>query len=128
MHKLFLSLFLALLTSTGFQCQPTKLSSSLTGKLVITGPCNHYIVQVLEGSYTPSQVDTSWTDTLHKSVYKNVFAVANECDFAMNGLAAGTIFSFEWEPAMSAQTCVECLAASPAPSKLNAVRNVRKIK
>lgn len=128
MRKSPLPFILAFLTLTGFQCQPTKISSSLTGKVVVIGPCSQYVVQVIEGSYTPSQIDSSWKNTANDSVYQHVFTVSNACTFALNGLEQGAIFSFEWDPKAPAELCATCMIFYPTPSKYNTVQQVRRIK
>ena len=120
--------FLTLLAGTGFQCKPTRISSSLTGKLVAVGPCSQYVVQVIEGSYTRAQVDTVWKNTGNDSVFHNVFAVGNSCTFKLNGLEQGAIFSFEWDPKAPAELCATCMIFYPTPSKYNVLQHVRRIK
>jgi hypothetical protein len=121
-------LFLSLLAGAGFQCKPSRISSSLTGKLVAVGPCSQYVVQVIEGSYPPTQVDTVWKNIANDSVFHNVFAVGNACTFALNGLEQGAIFSFEWDPKAPEELCATCKVFYPTPSKYNILQHVRRIK
>jgi hypothetical protein len=126
-----ISLLLVFCIAAGLSCQPTKVApSSLTGKLVIDGPCGNYVIQVLQGNPPRGRVAASWKDTLSNMVYTNVFTVSNRCHFPDPGttLSKGDVFTFEWDGNPPANNCMTCQIYVPTPAVENAVKNIQKIK
>ena len=100
----------------------------LTGRLIVNGPCEHYAVQLLNGTIDTANIVSSWYDTDNDSTYTNAFAIANYCTFGANGLRLGDVFTFRIDPNPMAQTCPICMIAVAVPSKYNAVIDVQKMK
>jgi hypothetical protein len=126
-----ISLLLFFCIAAGLSCQPTRVApSSLTGKLVIDGPCGNYVIQVLQGTPGPGRVVASWKDTLSNTVYTNVFTVSNQCHFPGSGsvLNKGDVFTFEWDGNPPANNCMVCEIYVPTPPVHDAVKNIQKIK
>jgi hypothetical protein len=119
---IFLTIFVA--------CQSKKvvLPGSLKGKLVLSGPCGQYTVQVLSGNIDSSHVVRSWKDPITDSVYTNVFGVINFCHFGDYGLHVGDAFTFDIDPSPTDMGCYKCMLYYPEPPELTAVKNVQKIK
>ena len=127
-----LSLLLLLITLAGASCKPTHVApSSLTGKLVVNGPCGNYVIQVLQGAPPPGRVTPLWKDPVSKMVYTNVFTVANRCSFPGSAItiSKGDVFTFEWDVSTSSLVdCMICQIFVPTPPVENIVKNIQKIK
>ena len=123
---LFTLLFL-LIVGTGMRCQPKKVDPTPIGMLVIDTICDHIVVELVQGEVDGSKVEPEWKDPNTNTVYINAFTVSDRCSFARNGLSVGDRFSFEFDTAPPADTCVICQIAYPTPSVTNAVKNVRRI-
>lgn len=110
------------------QCKKTILSGKvLTGKLIINGPCEHYVIQLQKGTIDTANIESSWYDPSNDTTYQNVFTVANYCSFGNYGLQKGDVFTFEIDPDSPAQECPICYIFVATPSKQNAVINVQKV-
>ena len=124
-----LPLLLVLFIATGLSCKPTHLApSSLTGKLVVDGPCGNYVIQVLQGKTEPGRIVGSWKDTLGNAVYTNVFTVQNICTFPEAGLKKGDVFTFEWDIVYAEPDCAVCQIYVPTPPVRNVLKNIQKVK
>ena len=123
---LILALFTALCC---VQCKKTILTSPvLTGKLIINGPCEHYVIQLQKGTIDTANIESSWYDPDNDSTYSNVFTVANFCSFGSYGLQKGDVFTFEIDPNSPPQYCLICMISVATPPKQNAVINVQKVR
>ena len=98
-----------------------------TGKLVISGPCSQYVIQVPAGEVDSSLVTTNWKDRSTDSVYTTVFTVTDYCTFASYNLSKGDSISFMFAANPPVQTCVRCDIYVPTPPASDAVINVTKI-
>ena len=125
--KTFLILFL--FTSLFcIQCKKVVVSGQvLTGKLIINGPCEHYVIQLQKGAIDTANIESSWLNPADKMNYSDVFTVANYCSFGSNGLQKGDVFTFEIDPHPVAQYCPICQIFVATPTKENAVINVQKV-
>lgn len=125
---------LVVLAVFGLQCRRSASSSPniLTGKLIIADGCSQFAVQIIDGSFNPSQVVASWKNPDDDSVYTNVFrltAVKGACAISYYGVSKGDIFQFQIDPDPQNQTCFVCdvLVAISLPSVSDAIMNVKKI-
>jgi hypothetical protein len=105
-------------------CDPGP--GSLTGKLVIDGPCGNYVVEVISGNFDSSEVDSHWTDPSTGTAYTNVFTVTDACTFGGYNISQGQSFTFQFTPADSTvvQNCEECLIAVPTPPVRSSVEDI----
>lgn len=125
--KTFLSLFL-LASLFCVQCKKVPLPSPvLTGKLIINGPCGHYVIRLQKGTIDTANIESTWYDRDNDSTYSNVFTVANLCTFGNYGLKKGDVFTFEIDPNPPVQKCEICQIAVATPPKGNAVINIQKV-
>ena len=125
--KTFLILFL-LASLFCVQCKKvTRPSPELTGKLIINGPCEHYVIQLLKGTIDTTNIETSWYDSGNDSTYSNVFTIASFCSFGNYGLQKGDVFTFQIDPGPPGQYCPICQIFVATPTKGNAVINVKKV-
>ncbi|MEO6838080.1 MAG: hypothetical protein ABI185_06805, partial [Ginsengibacter sp.] len=100
---LILFLFSAL---CGIQCKKTAPTGEvLAGKLIINGPCTHYVIQLQKGTIDTANIESTWYDSFNDSTYTNVFTVDNLCTFGNYGLQKGDVFTFQIDPNPPAQTC-----------------------
>jgi hypothetical protein len=124
--KLF-SFLLAVICLCTIQCKKNSSGGPVfTGKLIVNGPCDHYVIQLENGTIDTANIVAVWFDTDNDSVYNNVFTVTNMCSFGVNGLIQGDVFTFQLDPNMPAQYCPICAIAVATPQKQNAVVNVQK--
>ena len=126
-----LLLILFLLVLTGTPCQPTRTrpsSSTLVGKLVVSGPCGFYVVQVLSGDIDSTRIQKTWEYKFSKTdtVFTNVFRVSDICSFNGYGVGLNHTFSFEFTDSTLVENCMNCLIAWPsAPNVANTVDHVQ---
>ena len=124
------TLFILFLFSTlcCVQCKKATVGGEvLTGKLIINGPCEHYVIQLQKGTVDTTHIELSWHDSDNDSTYNNVFTVANSCSFGNYGLQKGDVFTFEINPNVPAEYCAICQIYVATPTKQNAVTNVKKV-
>lgn len=125
--KTFLILFL-LTSLCCVQCKKATLPSPvLTGKLIINGPCSHYVIQLQKGAIDTANIESSWFDPGNDSTYTNVFTVANYCTFGSFGLQKGDTFTFQIDNNQPPQECPICQIFVATPPKQNSVINVQKV-
>lgn len=99
------------------QCNSSKkLSGTFKAKLVAT-LCGQHIIQIEDASFY--KLGINWKD------YKNVFAVANHCDFEKAGLKAGDTFTCIIVEKAEEENCIVCEAYMETPELK---RNVKVIK
>jgi hypothetical protein len=120
-----------LLTITGWCCKSTAVQNQpatpLTGKLVISEICNHYVVALVSGKLDRAVLTSKFHDEKRKSDYSNVFTLESRCSFAKAGISEGDIFTFELAPADYKEDCMVCMAYYPTPPTRLSIINVKKI-
>lgn len=129
MPRISLFLLLAFMITLA-ACKTTRLAPhSYTGKLVINGACNNYVVQFIGSDPVGDKADANWTDTSsgQSITYPNVFTVKNRCSFALAGLKSGDIFTFEINDEPGSE-CFVCQIYVHTPTISNNVVNIQKIK
>jgi hypothetical protein len=111
-------------------CKSTKSpgeQGELTGKLVISELCNHYVVSLESGSLDTAKIAASWVDEKRKATFSNAFSVASKCSFAQAGLKEGDVFTFEVSSQPTEENCMQCMAYYPIPERSLYIRNIKKI-
>jgi hypothetical protein len=98
-------------------------SEIFKAKLEIKAICMNYTVRVLDNIDTLNVV-TNWTDETTKKSYKNVFALANPCNFP-DSIKQGDEFYFVIDTA-STKPCMVCMAYYPVPGKKLPIKIVNK--
>jgi hypothetical protein len=128
MNSLLVSL---LLTIMCWSCKSTAVQNKsvapLTGKLVISEICNHYVVALVSGKLDPAVLTARFYDEKRKSDYSNVFTVESKCSFAEAGISEGDLFTFELAAADYKEDCMVCMAYYPTPPTRLSIIKVKKI-
>jgi hypothetical protein len=128
MKTLHVYVLAALFLAGGISCRPChEQPATLTGKLVINGPCGNYAVQIISGRYDRSKVLPTWKDTLHNITYTNVFSVANRCTFGEYGVQKDQLFTFLMNDSVIVQDCAVCEIYVALPPVYNMVNGVRPL-
>ena len=110
------------------QCKKAVVTGKvLTGKLIVNGPCEHYVIQLQKGTIDTANIESTWYESFNDSTYSNVFTVSNLCTFGNYRLQKGDVFTFQIDPNPPAQNCAICMIYVATPSKGNAVINVQKV-
>ncbi len=86
------------------------------GKLVLKGICMNYVIQIIEGDIDKSLFESSWQNPVTNTSYQNVFGLESICNFPPT-INEGNEFYFTILKNPITQTCAQCLAYSPIPSK-----------
>jgi hypothetical protein len=94
------------------------------GKLEIKAICMNYTISVLDENIDTLKVLTDWTDETTKKSYKNVFALANPCNFP-DSIKQGDEFYFTIDT-LSTKPCMVCMAYYPVPGKKLPIKIVNK--
>ena len=126
-----LPVLLGVLLICSFQCRRDDMDhpgNVLKGKLLFNGMCGQYTVQLLEGYMPPEKIVASWKFPNTDSIYTNVFAAANVCNFGEFHLQQGDVFTFKLDSLPPVQNCAVCLAYFPTPPISNAIKDVQKLK
>ena len=84
----------------------------------------NYTLALVEGNADSSLINTSWTDESSGKAYKNVFGLANPCDFPEN-IKEGDEFYFVIDTAKG-KNCPVCMAYYPTPPKKLSIKVVPK--
>ena len=103
--------------------------STLKGKLVVSGPCGFYAIQVLSGNIDSTKIQKSWNYQFGgaDTVYTHVFRASNLCVFGGYGLSRNDTFSFQLTDSVFVQNCAICEIAWPAGLNVaNAVIDVHR--
>ncbi|MEO8820796.1 MAG: hypothetical protein ABI374_08150 [Ginsengibacter sp.] len=125
--KTFLILFL-FTSLCCVQCKKaTFTGEKLTGKLIINGACDHYVIQLQKGKIDTANIESSWLDQSNDKTYTNVFTVANACSFGNYGLQQGDVFTFQIASNLPSETCSVCQIFVATPRKQNTIINVQKV-
>jgi hypothetical protein len=76
----------------------------------------NYVIQITEGDVDKSLYESSWQNPLTNTTYKNVFGLESICTFPST-INEGDEFYFSIPKSPIVQTCAQCKAYSPIPSK-----------
>lgn len=107
-NDLLLTAVFVLMSTIAVQCNSSKqLTRSFKAKLVAT-LCSQHIVQIEDPKFY--KLGTAWNG------YKNVFTVANHCDFAKSGLKAGDTFTCTIVEKAEETDCIVCEAYMETPA------------
>lgn len=124
------ALGIVMVTGLFVACKSTKgpgKQEELTGQLVISELCNHYVVRLESGSVDTTKIATAWQDEKRNTTFSNVFSVASRCSFAQAGIKEGDVFTFEVSPQPTEENCMQCMAYYPIPERSLYIRNIKKI-
>jgi hypothetical protein len=86
------------------------------GKLVLKGICMNYVIQITEGDIDNALYESIWQNPITNTTYQIVFGLASICTFPPT-IKEGDEFYFSIPKSPIIQTCAQCLAYSPIPSK-----------
>ena len=86
------------------------------GKLVLKGICMNYVIQITEGDVDKALYESSWQNPSTNTTYQNVFRLESICTFPST-IKEGDEFYFTIPKNPIPQTCAQCMAYSPTPSK-----------
>jgi len=92
------------------------IQNCFKGKLVLKGLCMNYVIQVIEGDVDKALYESSWQNPSTKTTYQNVFGLGSICTFPST-INEGDEFYFSIPKSSIVQTCAQCMAYSPTPSK-----------
>lgn len=104
-------------------------STTLKGKLVVTGWCGFNAVQVIGGNIDSSKIQKTWEFNAggKDTVFANVFRIANNCAFDTLLLSRNDTFSFQLSDTLYQQTCEYCMIAWPGGLNVaNTIINVQR--
>jgi len=128
MQRLLFLSAIFLLTISADKCNKKEKSSEafsevFKAKLEIKAICMNYTVRVIDNIDTLNVV-SNWTDETTKRSYKNVFALANPCNFP-DSIKQGDEFYFVIDT-LSTKPCMVCMAYYPVPGKKLPIKIVNK--
>ena len=92
------------------------IQNRFKGKLVLKGLCMNYVIQIIEGDVDKALYESSWQNPSTKTTYQNVFGLGSICTFPST-INEGDEFYFSIPKSSIVQTCAQCMAYSPTPSK-----------
>lgn len=90
--------------------------SCYQGKLVLQGICMNYVIEAVNKDFDTSKVVVNWQNPATGKNYQHVFALASICSFPSN-IKEGDSFTFKIIDPPKENTCAQCLAYSPTPTK-----------
>jgi hypothetical protein len=111
----YLLAFFVLLNITCNKSNDT-IQNCFKGKLVLKGICMNYVIQITEGDVDKSLYESSWQNPSTNTTYQNVFGLESICTFPST-IKEGDEFYFSIPKSPIVQTCAQCMAYSPTPSK-----------
>jgi hypothetical protein len=116
MQRLCILSVIFLFTIAADNCSGKKKNSeTFKGRLEIRAICMNYTIALINGNMDTSKIVSTWTDEVTHKTYKNVFALANPCNFPYS-IKEGDEFYFELDTA-NPSACAVCLAYYPTPGK-----------
>ncbi|MFZ1371696.1 MAG: hypothetical protein WAR78_15010 [Ferruginibacter sp.] len=125
MQRLFILSVIFLFTIAAGNCTGKKKNSEpFKGRLEIKAICMNYTIALTGGNIDTSKIVTSWTDEVTNRTYKNVFALANPCNFP-SSIKEGDEFYFVIDTA-NTSGCAVCLAYYPTPGKKLSIKIIEK--
>jgi hypothetical protein len=92
------------------------IQNCFKGKLVLKGLCMNYVIQIIEGDVDKALYESSWQNPSTNTTYQNVFGLESVCTFPST-IKEGDEFYFSIPKSSIVQTCAQCMAYSPTPSK-----------
>ena len=92
------------------------IQNCFKGKLVLKGLCMNYVIQIIEGDVDKALYESSWQNPSTKTTYQNIFGLGSICTFPST-INEGDEFYFSIPKSSIVQTCAQCMAYSPTPSK-----------
>jgi hypothetical protein len=115
-----------ILGTTAKNCSSEKKpgQEQFKGRLEIQGICMNYTIGLLEGRADTSIVTQEWTDDHTGKKYRNVFGLANPCQFPKS-LKEGDEFYFTIDTTRPAD-CIVCMAYYPTPPKKISIKIIEK--
>ena len=113
--KKYLLAFFVLLNISCNKSNDT-IQNCFKGKLVLKGLCMNYVIQIIEGDVDKALYESSWQNPSTKTTYQNVFGLGSICTFPST-INEGDEFYFSIPKSSIVQTCAQCMAYSPTPSK-----------
>jgi hypothetical protein len=119
------TLFKIVLVSVLFVFSSCDKAENLKGVFkakLVASFCAYNIVEIQDKAYF--DLGMNWTAP-NGTVYKNVFAIANFCDFAKNGVKVNDAFNCRVIERPLAESCATCMGYMDTPP-LN--RNVEVVK
>jgi hypothetical protein len=124
--KLFIFLTaIFLLTISADKCGSKKSEDTVfKAKLEIKAMCMNYTIRLLEGNIDTSLISATWTMENSDKSYKNVFGLANPCDFPAT-IKEGDEFYFKLD-SLPKSDCAVCMAYYPTPPKKLSIKLVEK--
>lgn len=120
------SIFLLTISAENCKTKDKKskaFSEVFKAKLEIKAICMNYTIRVVDPIDTLNVV-TNWTDETTNKSYKNVFALANPCNFP-DSIKQGDEFYFVIDT-VGTKPCMVCMAYYPTPGKKLPIKIVNK--
>ena len=116
--KMIIKYLVALMILLNISCNKSDNISAacFKGKLVLKGICMNYVIQITGGDVDNTMYESSWQNPLTNTTYQNVFGLTSICTFP-SSIKEGDEFYFSIPKNQIVQTCVQCQAYSPIPSK-----------
>lgn len=116
------TLLFSVLATGLVMCAPrpqTDEKTCFTGKLVKKGICGQRVVELIGVPKGGLSIAQTWTDSLGKKSYQNVFAVGNTCSFP-GEIKEGEEFSFTMTTRPDT-SCIQCMAYTAVPEQKNSI-------
>jgi hypothetical protein len=76
----------------------------------------NYVIQITEGDVDKALFESSWQNPSTNTTYQNVFGLGSICTFPST-INEGDEIYFSIPKSSIVQTCAQCMAYSPTPSK-----------
>lgn len=125
MQRLFILSVIFLFTIAADNCTGKKKNSEpYKGKLEIKAICMNYTIALTGGIMDTSKIVGTWVDEVTGKTYKNVFALANPCNFP-SSIKEGDEFYFAIDT-VNTSGCAVCLAYYPTPGKKLSIKIIEK--
>lgn len=124
-HMRLFFLLILLFTLFSFQCNKENIEEVFTGKVVLEGICARTVISITHGDLgllPRGSFARSWTDSTTGVTYENVFMLGNSCQI-QSTLRAGDEFFFIVHDQPD-NSCITCMAWSPAPAEKLAIKIV----
>lgn len=114
-----------ILTVSADKCgSKNKSTGQYKARLETKALCMNYTLQLVEGKIDTTLINSTWTDESTGKTYKNVFALANPCDFP-SSINQGDEFYFTIDTTKT-KDCPVCMAFYPTPTKKLSIKVIPK--